>query len=108
MSASQRRKGANGENELCSILRDNLGLDVRRKLGQARDSGNDIDLPGFQIEVKRRARIAGLYDWLAQAMNDKGTPTLMLRADGKDWLVVMHLPDFIKLAREEIVKCSQS
>jgi Holliday junction resolvase len=103
VGASQRRKGASGERELCGILSDALGFNVSRILGQARDSGHDIDVPGFSIEVKRRQRIALLYSALAQAMNGKGTPALMLRADGKEWLVVMHLPDFIKLAREEIV-----
>lgn len=106
MSASQRRKGASGERELAGILADALGIPVKRKLGQARDSGHDIDLPGFSVEVKRRQRIALLYEALAQAMGGNATPALMLRADGKDWLVVLHLPDFIKLAREEIVKCS--
>lgn len=106
MSRSQRVKGASGERELCAILTDALGINVKRKLGQARDSGHDIDLPGFSVEVKRRAKIALVYEALAQAMGGNSTPLLMLRADGKDWLVVMHLPDFIKLSREEIVAFS--
>jgi hypothetical protein len=108
MGKSQRRKGASGERELAGMLTDSLGIPVKRKLGQARDSGHDIDLPGFSVEVKRRQRVALLYEALAQAMGHSTTPCLMLRADGKDWLVVLHLPDFIKLAREEIVKCSAS
>lgn len=106
MSRSQRVKGASGERELCGLLSDALGIVVKRKLGQARDSGHDVDLPGFSVEVKRRKRIALLYEALAQAMSGKDTPVAMVRADGKDWLVVLHLPDFIKLAREEVVKCS--
>lgn len=106
MGKSQRVKGASGERELAGLLTDALGIAVKRKLGQARDSGHDIDLPGFSVEVKRRKRVALLYEALAQAMGGDGTPALMLRADGKDWLVVLHLPDFIKLAREEIAKCS--
>ena len=31
-------------------------------------------------------------------------PTVALRADGKRWLVVMYLDDWIRIAREEIVK----
>jgi len=102
MSASQRTKGAAGERELAGILADALGIEVKRKLGQARDSGNDIDLPGFAVECKRRARLAGLYEWIAQADGGNGPPVLILRADGKGWLAVMRLPDWITLAREEV------
>ena len=104
MSRSQRVKGASGERELARILSYHLGIDVRRKLGQARDSGHDIDLPGFAVEVKRRARIAGLYEWLAQAEGNNRPPVAMIRADGKGWLAVMHLDEWIKIAREEIVE----
>lgn len=120
MSKSQRNKGAGGERELCGILSDALGQVVKRKLGQARDSGHDIDLPPFRIEVKRRRRIGNLYDWMRQAdggnvveatfTTDKTTikrsfaPVVALRGDDEDWLVVMTLDDWIKLAREEIAK----
>src|SRR5208282_4924502 len=118
MSKSQRTKGAGGERELCGILSDALGPVVKRKLGQARDSGHDIDLPPFRIECKRRKRIANLYEWMAQAAETyclvlhpdgtstdlSDTPVVALRADGKGWLVVLRLGDFIKLAREEIAK----
>jgi len=104
MSKSQRTKGAAGERELANLLSDALGLKVTRNLGQARDSGHDIDLPGFSVEVKRRKRVALLYEAMEQAQSGEGTPTVMLRADGKEWLVVMKLPDWIKLAREEIAK----
>lgn len=115
MSKSQRTKGAGGERELCALLSDAFGQTVKRKLGQARDSGHDIDLPPFRIEVKRRKRIAGLYDWLEQAdpMSplvypgaSKGLffPVVALRADGKDWLVVMRLRTWMRLAREEIAR----
>ncbi len=97
-----RNKGAGGERELCALLAAEFGIPVRRKLGQARDSGHDIDLPGFNVEVKRRARIAGLYEWLEQADSVTRRPVLMLRGDGKDWLCVMRLPDWCALAREEI------
>jgi len=104
MSKSQRTKGASGEREVCAFLRDSLGIDVRRKLGQARDSGHDIDLPGFNVEVKRRKRIAGLYDWMDQCGmgSPSAKPVVVLRADGREWLVVMKLPDWVELAREEI------
>lgn len=105
MTINSRRKGARGENDACKLLAAEFGLNVKRKLGQARDSGTDIlDLPGFSIEVKRRAKVAGLYDWLGQAVEVAGAtaPVLMLRADGQPWLVVMGFYDWAKLARETV------
>jgi Holliday junction resolvase len=101
----QRRKGAVGEREIAGVLSDVFGRPIKRLLGQARDSGHDITLPPFAIEVKRRARIHGIYDWIAQAQS--GTPVLMMRADGKEWLVTMKLADWCKLAREEIADDSR-
>lgn len=57
MSASQRRKGAAGEREVFALLSDELGFDVCRKLGQARDGGFDGQAGRFAIEVKRRERL---------------------------------------------------
>lgn len=100
MSASQRRKGADGEREACKALNDEFGTDVGRNLSQTREGGTDIHLGPFQIEVKRRARISGLYEWLGQAGGE--LPTLMLRADGKGWLVVMEFDKWARLARGEL------
>src|SRR5208282_3248668 len=107
MSKSQRTKGAGGERELCGILSDALGQVVKRKLGQARDSGNDIDVRPFSIEVKRRKRIALLYEAIRQAnahLFSDEMAVVAVRADDKPWLMVMYLDDWIKLAREEIAK----
>jgi Holliday junction resolvase len=100
---NNRARGARGERELCNLFTDALGFNVSRRLGQARDSGHDIDLPGFDIEVKKRRKIALLYEALGQAESGSGTPVVASRADGKDWLVTMYLTDWIKLAREEII-----
>lgn len=115
-----RNKGAGGERELCALLSDAFGEKITRKLGQARDSGNDIDLPPYRIEVKRRQRIGNLYSWMLQAeLKDLPHPSgdpiqagialyerpiVACRADGKGWLIIMKLDEFIKLAREEIAK----
>lgn len=106
MSASQRRKGANGENELAHILSDHLGMVVKRTLGQARDGGHDIQTGRFKWEVKRRAKIA-VYDFMEQveeacqeAQNE--TPIVAMRADGKRWLVMMRLEDFLPMLSGEM------
>ena len=104
MSASQRRKGANGENELARILSDHFGRVVKRTLGQARDGGHDIETPPFRWEVKRRKKLAA-YDFIeqaAQACQDGATPVVAMRADGKGWLVLMRLEDALPLIRGEL------
>ena len=97
-----RQRGQEGEREICALLSAEFGFVVRRRLGQERDSGHDVSLPGFTVECKRRKRIAGLYEWIAQADVAKCPPVVLARADGREWLVVMRLSDWCRLAREEI------
>ena len=99
---NNRRRGQQGERDLATRLSEEFGIKVKRNLGQERDSGHDINVPGFTIEVKRRSRVAGLYDWLKQAESGPN-PTVMVRGDGQGWLAVMSLETWIKLAREEVV-----
>jgi hypothetical protein len=97
-----RQRGQEGEREICALLSAAFGFVVRRRLGQERDSGHDVSLPGFALECKRRRRIAGLYEWLAQADGATYPPVVLARADGREWLVVMKFRDWCRLAREEI------
>lgn len=106
MSKSQRTKGAAGERELCRILSDELGKEVRRNLAQTREGGCDIRVGRHNIEVKRRARIGNIYDWMEQAAASCGgteqRPVVICRADGKKWLAVIPLQDWINFAREDL------
>jgi hypothetical protein len=107
VGAKSRRKGANGEREVCGILTDHLGSKITRELGQARDGGCDVRVGPFVLEIKRRAKIAGFYDWLEQATdacieNKRQIPVVVARADGERWLVTMRLEDWILLARDEV------
>lgn len=104
MSKSQRTKGAVGERELAAILSDHLGLIVKRTLGQARDGGHDIQTGRFKWEVKRRKAIA-VYDFMEQveeACEHNETPIVAMRADGKGWLVMMKLEDFLPMLSGEM------
>lgn len=104
MSKSQRNKGAGGERELAAILSDHLGLIVKRTLGQARDGGHDIQTGRFKWEVKRRAKIA-VYDFMEQvekACDERETPIVAMRADGKKWMVMMRLEDFLPMLSGEM------
>lgn len=104
MSAHQRRKGAAGERELAAILTDTLGWSVTRKLGQARDGGDDIQTGKFRWEVKRRKAIA-VYEFMEQieaACQAGDVPVVAMRADGKGWLVLMRLDDALPLIQGEL------
>jgi hypothetical protein len=122
MGAKSRTKGAGYEREVCNEIFERLGLRITRKLGQERDSGNDIDLPLVQtgtlrMECKRRARIGNVREWMEQVelaiakdveagLTDPAAgdvPCIVMRADG--WgssLVVLELADFLMFIREEL------
>lgn len=108
MSKSQRDKGARGEREICDILSGRYGVPVKRNLGQARDSGDDITFGEITWEVKRRKSFATIYQWMQQAAMaavEKNTiPVVVHRADNAEWLVTLHILDFLHLADEYIMK----
>lgn len=104
MSLSQRRKGAGYENELCRYFTEQLGMPIKRNLGQARDSGNDINVGPFRFEAKRRKSIA-VYAWMDQAVEASAPgekPAVLCRGDGRETLVIMRLEDFMPLLRGEL------
>ncbi|KPL28544.1 MAG: hypothetical protein AMJ72_02695 [Acidithiobacillales bacterium SM1_46] len=99
-----RNKGARGENELAAILSDELGTVVKRKLGQARDGADDIEIGKFRIEVKRRETLA-IMQWCKQieACTPKDqVPLVVFRQNGQEWRVVLRLRDLIPMIREEL------
>ena len=105
MAKISRDRGASTEREICNYLSDWLGVKCVRKLGQARDSGEDISVPPFRIEVKRRRSFAGLK-FLLQCENgakQKEIPIAIVRVDGDtEPIVMLRLNKFIKFMREEI------
>lgn len=105
MSKMQRTKGAQFERETAATLSAELGTVVKRKLGQARDGGDDMEAGPFRIECKRRAGIA-VYEWLEQcaaAAQPGQVPIVIARADRKaDSIVILRLTDFIPLMRGEM------
>jgi hypothetical protein len=104
VSKSQRDKGAAAEREVCAILAESLGAPIKRKLGQARDGGDDIEIGKFRIEVKRRETVA-IDAWCEQveACTEIGqVPVVVYRRNGKPWRVVLRLEDFIPLMRGEL------
>ena len=105
MGKSQRTKGAAGEREICDLIFQNLGIQVHRNLSQTRDGGADIKLSPYSIEVKRRAAIGNIYDWIDQASKgcDQGErPIVVCRADRKEWLAILPVEELFRLIREEV------
>lgn len=105
MGKSQRTKGAAGEREVCHLIRDTLGVDAKRNLSQTREGGCDIAVGKYHIEVKRRAKIGGIYDWMEQAEASclyTEKPVVFCRADGEKWLVVMTAEEALRLLGNEL------
>lgn len=100
MALNSRQKGARGERELSSKLKE-YGYECRRGQQYCGSNGDAdvVGLPGIHIECKRVERL-NLYDALTQARsdaNDGETPTVFHRKDRSEWLVTMSLKDWIKM-----------
>ncbi len=99
-----RNKGARGENELAAILTDELGVEVKRKLGQARDGGDDIQIGKYRIEVKRREALR-LDEWCQQVeacCEPTEVPVVAYRRNGQPWRAVVPMAWLIKRIREDL------
>ena len=95
MGKSQRNKGYRGEYNLVRKLRE-AGLEAERvPLSGATDfKKGDIVVEGLTGEVKlRKNGFKMLYDWL------EGNDFLAVKADRKEYLVVISLELFIKLLK---------
>lgn len=100
----KRNKGAAGERELAGILKDNLGFEVKRNLGQARDGADDITIQKFRIEVKRQERLQ-VDKWSEQVESCSKSgeiPVLAYRRNGQPWRVCLKLDDFIPMLRDAL------
>jgi len=89
----RRRKGINAERELVRILK-KAGINAKRipLSGATEYQKGDILIDNiFVAEVKRRKRVALLYDML------KGANIGFIRADGKQWLAILDIDFFIQL-----------
>ena len=95
MGKSQRNKGYRGEYNLVRKLRE-AGLEVERVplSGATNFKKGDIVVEDLTGEVKlRKNGFKMLYDWL------EGNDFLAVKADRKEYLVVIPLELFIKLLK---------
>lgn len=101
-----RNKGARGENELAKLLSDELGYVVKRKLGQARDGADDIEVGPYRIECKRQETLS-IMKWCRQVeacTKPDEIPTVIFRQNGEQWRVVLRLEHFLPLLREHLAE----
>lgn len=80
---SNRNRGAAAERELFKLLSEAVGLRIRRRLGQARDGGEDGEgLLGWAVECKNVRQMA-VPTWWRQALRAaeaaKAKPVLFYR-----------------------------
>lgn len=96
MGKSQRDKGQRREREFAKLIGGH-----RVPLSGAQEHyGNDVIGMGLKFEVKaRKEGFKQIYDWIN---DEREKPdALALKADRKDWLVVLPLNKFMELMRDE-------
>lgn len=100
---NSRDKGARGEREFAALLREH-GHDARRGCQfQGGPGSPDVvcdSLPGYHFEVKR-VQAGNLYTWMAQATEDAGdkrVPVVAHRRNNQEWVAILPMTDFLKLA----------
>jgi len=105
MAKISRQRGATYEREVANEIFDMLGVRIKRNLKQYQQSEEgDLILGQYLIECKRRRKIA-VHEFMDQAETacESGqTPIVIMRADGKKSLAVLHLPDLLKLLANEM------
>lgn len=99
----QRTKGAVYEREVCAAFSAATRRVVKRHIGQARDGGNDVTVPPFTIECKRRKSLKTIEGWLAQAHAactiEAPIPIVVARSDGGKSFVIVPLENFLTLVK---------
>lgn len=101
---ASRNKGATAERELAALLSDELGYPIKRKLGQAREGGDDIQVENYRLEVKRREKLA-VESWCKQVeeVAEPGEwPVVVFRRSGQKWRAVVPIELLIKAMREKL------
>lgn len=101
---ASRNKGATAERELATMLSNELGYPIKRKLGQAREGGDDIQVENYRLEVKRREKLA-VESWCKQVeeVAEPGEwPVVVFRRSGQKWRAVVPIELLIKAMREKL------
>lgn len=101
MSINSRAKGAKGERELASKLKE-YGYNCRRGQQFSGLEGEDVvGLPYIHIECKR-VQALNIDEAIEQAQRDskENIPAVFHRKNNKKWKATMYLDDWMKLYSE--------
>lgn len=101
-----RNKGAQAERELAAYLSDALGIEIKRKLDQAREGGDDLQVGQFRIEVKRRETLA-IPQWVRQieeCTEEGEVPVVAFRQNKQPWRIVIRLDDYVDYMKFSLQK----
>lgn len=106
MGNMSRRKGASGEREFAELLSAAFGVTIKRKLGAARDGGDDVAHCNYSFEVKRQETVK-IEQWMRQALANAAanpsnpcTPVVVFRRNGGRWRACMDLDHFFALLKK--------
>ena len=101
-----KSRGAAFEREVAEMFRDRLGVQAKRRLGQAREGGHDIDLPSLLrlvTEAKRTKTGQLRLPWLIQATeamtHESQIPLVVTRGDGADPVAIMWFEDLLTILK---------
>ena len=105
---NSRAKGARGERELASYLREQGWVKARRSqqyAGNPEGGSGDVVCGNFPFHVEaKRCQALKPEEWLRQAKSDAPdgkVPSVWFRRNGsKNWMVIMSADDVCQLARE--------
>ena len=108
VSNPSKAKGDKAERELAALISDQLGIEIRRKLGAGRtDDEGDLDgLPDWTIEVKNIAKLAdALRDGVDDSTREQRnacTPfgVAFIRVRGGRWYAVQSVEQWATVVRE--------
>lgn len=109
-----KKRGSEYENEVCTSLTEYLGVKIKRKLGQARDSGSDVLAGPLYMECKRRRSVGSIQKWMEQCRTSVATeqsktgveyiPAVVARGDKKKSLITLELDDFLTLITRAMIR----
>lgn len=95
-----KRKGERAEREVCAIITQLTGEPSKRKLGQAREGGGDVDWGPFLLEVKARQTVSmpAWQDQVRIAARESGqVPAVVWRRRGEEFWIALPFEEFISI-----------
>jgi hypothetical protein len=104
-----RNKGAGAERELATLLTEALGVEIKRKLGQAREGGDDMQVGKFRIEAKRHENLA-VMQWVRQieaCCAEHHVPLVVFRQSNQEWRCVIRLKDLMPMMRTALERSTK-